>query len=44
MKQPNKKQSLLFALPVLAVLVFGSIGTTNAFAEDVIASFVLDNV
>jgi hypothetical protein len=34
MKQNNKKHSLLFALPVLAVLVFGSTGTTNVFAED----------
>jgi len=34
MKQNNKKHSLLLALPVLAVLVFGSIGTTNVFADD----------
>ena len=34
MKQTSKKQSLLFALPMLAVLVFGSIGTTSVFAED----------
>ncbi|MGY5144264.1 MAG: hypothetical protein ACW9XH_07250 [Candidatus Nitrosopumilus sp. bin_32a] len=33
MKQSNKKHSLLFALPVLAVLVFGSIGTTSVFAD-----------
>ncbi|MCV0430178.1 hypothetical protein [Nitrosopumilus sp.] len=35
MKQSSKKQSLLFVLPVLTVLVFGSLGTTNVFAEDV---------
>ena len=34
MKQTSKKHSLLFALPVLAVLVFGSIGTSTVFAED----------
>lgn len=34
MKQNNKKHSLLFTIPVLAALVFGSIGTTNVFAED----------
>jgi hypothetical protein len=40
MKQSNKKHSLLFALPVLAVLVFGSIGTTNVFAEDANNGFI----
>ena len=40
MKQNNKKHSLLFALPVLAVLVFGSIGTTNVFAEDANNGFI----
>jgi len=44
MKQINKKQSLLFALPVLAALVFGSLGTTNAFAEDANISLIPDNV
>ena len=34
MKQNNKKHSLLFTIPVLAALVFGSIGTTAVFAED----------
>ena len=40
MKQNHKKHSLLFALPVLAVLVFGSIGTTNVFAEDANNGFI----
>ncbi len=44
MKQINKKHSLLFAIPVLAALVFGSLGTTNAFAEDANTSLVPDNV
>ncbi|MBA4718569.1 MAG: hypothetical protein HRO68_05555 [Nitrosopumilus sp.] len=44
MKQINKKHSLLFAIPVLAALVFSSLGTTNAFAEDANISLVPDNV
>jgi len=44
MKQNNKKHSLLFALPVLAVLVFGSIGTTNVFAEDTNTGFIPTDV
>jgi len=40
MKQSNKKHSLLFALPVLAVLVFGSIETTDVFAEDAYDGFI----
>jgi hypothetical protein len=44
MKQINKKHSLLFAIPVLVALVFGSLGTTNAFAEDASNSLVPDNV
>ncbi len=44
MKQSNKKHSLLFALPVLAVLVFGSIGTTNVFAEDANNGFIPTSV
>ncbi len=44
MKQINKKQSLLFAIPVLVALVFGSLGTTNAFAQDPSNSLVPDNV
>ena len=44
MKRHNKKHSLLFALPALAALVFGSIGTTNAFAEDASLDFVPENV
>ena len=40
MKQNHKKHSLLFALPVLAVLVFGSIGTTSVFAEDAYNGFI----
>ena len=44
MKQINKKHSLLFAIPVLAALVFGSLGTTSAFAEDANDSLVPDNV
>ncbi|QLH06899.1 hypothetical protein [Nitrosopumilus ureiphilus] len=43
MKQNTKKHSLLLALPVLAALVFGTIGTSNAFA-DVDIGFVPDNV
>ena len=34
MKPDSKKHSLLFTLPVLAALVFGTIVTTDAFAED----------
>ena len=34
MKQNNTRHSLLFTLPVLAALVFGTLGATNAFAED----------
>jgi len=34
MKQNNKQHSLLFTIPVLAALVFGSLGTTNVFAEN----------
>ena len=44
MKQNNKKHSLLFALPVLAVFVFGSIGTTSVFAEDAYNGFILTTV
>ena len=44
MKQNNKKQPLLFALPVLAALVFGSLGVTNAFAEDAIFSVSPEDV
>jgi len=44
MKQINKKHSLLFAIPVLAALVFGSLGATNAFAENANNSLVPDNV
>ena len=44
MKQNNKKHSLLFALPVLAALVFGSLGVTNAFAEDVMFSLAPEDV
>ncbi len=44
MKQINKKHSLLFAIPVLAALVFGSLGATNAFAENASNSLVPDNV
>jgi len=44
MKQNNKKQSLLFALPVLTALVFGSLGVTNAFAEDAIFSIPTEDV
>lgn len=38
------KHSLLLALPVLAAIVFGTIGTTNAFAEYADIGFVPDNV
>ena len=34
MIQNRKKQSFLFALPVLAVIVFGSYASSNAFAEN----------
>ena len=34
MKQNNTKHSLLFTIPILAALVFGSLGTVNVFAED----------
>ena len=44
MKQNNKKQLLLFALPVLAAIIFGSLGATSAFAEDANISLVPDNV
>ncbi len=44
MKQINKKHSLLIAIPVLAALVFGSLGTTDAFAEYANISLVPDNV
>ena len=43
MQQNAKKHSLLFALPVLAAIVFGTIGTSHAFAEDVGVGFVSDN-
>ena len=44
MKQNTKKHSLLLALPVLAALVFGTIGTSNAFAEDASFGIVPDLV
>jgi len=44
MKQNNKKHSLLFALPVLAALVFGTLGATSAFAEDAFVDLVPENV
>jgi len=44
MKQINKKHSLLFAIPVLAALVFGTLGATDAFAEAANISIVPDNV
>ncbi len=44
MKQISKKHLLLFAIPVLAALVFGSLGTTDAFAEYANISLVPDNV
>ena len=44
MKQISKKHSLLFTIPVLAALVFSSLGTTNAFAEYANISLVPDNV
>jgi hypothetical protein len=44
MKQINKKHSLLFAIPIFAALVFGSLGITSAFAEDANTSLVPDNV
>ena len=44
MKQNNKKHSLLFTLLVLAALVFGTLGSTNAFAEDADIGFIPDNV
>jgi len=43
MKQNITKHSLL-ALPVLAVLVFGSLGTTNVFAENAIIDLIPNNV
>ena len=43
MKQNNKKHSLLFALPVLATLVFSSLAV-NAFAEDAFIDIVPENV
>ncbi len=44
MKQISKKHSLLFTIPVLAALVFGSLGITDAFAEYANISLVPDNV
>lgn len=44
MKQNNKKHPLLFALPVLSALVFGSLGATNAFAEDAFIDIVPEDV
>ncbi len=44
MKQINKKHSLLIALPVLAALVFGSLGVTNAFAEDAFIGLAPEDV
>jgi len=44
MKQINKKHSLLFAIPVLAALVFGSLGITNAFAEDAFIGLAPEDV
>ena len=44
MKQISKKHLLLFTIPVLAALVFGSFGTTDAFAEYANISLVPDNV
>ena len=44
MKQINKKHSLLIAIPVLAALVFGSLGTIDAFAEYANISLVPNNV
>ena len=44
MKQINKKHSLLFAIPVLVALVFGTLGATDAFAEAANTSIVPDNV
>ena len=44
MKQNNKKHSLLFALPVLAALVFGSLGVTNVFAEDAFIGLAPEDV
>ncbi|MFQ5475423.1 MAG: hypothetical protein ACE5DT_00140 [Nitrosopumilus sp.] len=44
MKQNIKKHSLLFTLPVLAALVFGTLGATSAFAEDVLVDIVPENV
>ena len=44
MKRNNKKHSLLFTFPVLAALVFGTLGATSAFAEDASIDLVPDNV
>ena len=44
MKQNNKKHLLLFTLPVLAALVFGSIGTNNVFADDVFIDIVPEDI
>ncbi len=44
MKQINKKHSLLFTIPVLAALVFGSLGATDAFGESSNISLAPDNV
>ena len=44
MKQISKKHSLLFTIPVLAALVFGSLGISDAFAEYANISLVPDNV
>ena len=44
MKQNNKKHSLLFTFPVLAALVFGTLGATSAFAEDAFIDLVHEDV
>ncbi len=44
MKRNDKKHSLLFAVPALAALVFGSIGITSAFAENTITDFIPQDV
>lgn len=44
MKQNTKKHSLLLALPVLAALVFGTLGISSAFAEDANIGVVPENV
>lgn len=35
---------MLFTLPILATLVFGSLGVSNAFAEDAIFGLTSENV